>query len=155
MRVAQRVLETACARGRARRRRCRASSGPHSQRPRATQRIPWCLQISAHGVQRPGCGECPAPHALSSFGRFLCAQNERVLFHYNGHGVPRPTANGEVWVFNKSYTQYIPMSIYDLQTWVGAPCICVFDCSAAGLIVNSFRSFAEQRQQVRVLRNYI
>jgi regulator-associated protein of mTOR len=38
-----------------------------------------------------------------------------VLFHYNGHGVPRPTANGEVWVFNKSYTQYIPLSIYDLQ----------------------------------------
>jgi regulator-associated protein of mTOR len=38
-----------------------------------------------------------------------------VLFHYNGHGVPRPTANGEIWVFNKSYTQYIPMSIYDLQ----------------------------------------
>ena len=30
------------------------------------------------------------------------AKEERVLFHYNGHGVPRPTANGEVWVFNKS-----------------------------------------------------
>ena len=75
-------------------------------------------------------------------------QNERVLFHYNGHGVPRPTANGEIWVFNKSYTQYIPMSIFDLQTWLGTPCICVFDCSAAGLIINSFRSFAEQRQQV-------
>lgn len=29
------------------------------------------------------------------------AKEERVLFHYNGHGVPRPTANGEVWVFNK------------------------------------------------------
>ena len=28
-------------------------------------------------------------------------QEERVLFHYNGHGVPRPTVNGEVWVFNK------------------------------------------------------
>ena len=42
-------------------------------------------------------------------------QTERVLFHYNGHGVPRPTANGEVWVFNKSYTQYIPLSLYDLQ----------------------------------------
>jgi hypothetical protein len=27
-------------------------------------------------------------------------QNERVLFHYNGHGVPRPTVNGEIWVFN-------------------------------------------------------
>jgi hypothetical protein len=45
------------------------------------------------------------------------AKNERVLFHYNGHGVPRPTANGEIWVFNKSYTQYIPLSIYDLQVF--------------------------------------
>jgi hypothetical protein len=76
-------------------------------------------------------------------------QTERVLFHYNGHGVPRPTANGEIWVFNKSYTQYIPMSIYDLQAWVGSPAIYVFDCSAAGLIINSFRAFAEQRSQVR------
>lgn len=75
-------------------------------------------------------------------------QNERVLFHYNGHGVPRPTANGEVWVFNKSYTQYIPLSVYDLQAWVGSPAIYVFDCSAAGMIVNSFRQFADQRVQV-------
>ena len=29
------------------------------------------------------------------------AKDERVLFHYNGHGVPRPTNNGEIWVFNK------------------------------------------------------
>ena len=29
------------------------------------------------------------------------AKEERVLFHYNGHGVPRPTTNGEIWVFNK------------------------------------------------------
>ena len=53
------------------------------------------------------------------------AKNERVLLHYNGHGVPRPTVNGEVWVFNKSYTQYIPLSIYDLQAWTGNPAICV------------------------------
>lgn len=71
-----------------------------------------------------------------------------MLFHYNGHGVPRPTVNGEIWVFNKSYTQYIPMSIYDLQAWLGTPCIFVFDCSAAGLIVNSFKAFAEQKPQV-------
>lgn len=44
-----------------------------------------------------------------------------MLFHYNGHGVPRPTANGEVWVFNKSYTQYIPLSIYDLQARPARP----------------------------------
>jgi regulator-associated protein of mTOR len=29
------------------------------------------------------------------------ARGERVLFHYNGHGVPRPTMNGEIWLFNK------------------------------------------------------
>ena len=54
-------------------------------------------------------------------------QNERVLLHYNGQSVPRPTVNGEVWVFNKSYTQYIPLSIYDLQAWTGNPAIYVFD----------------------------
>ena len=74
-------------------------------------------------------------------------QNERVLFHYNGHGVPRPTVNGEIWVFNSRYTQYIPLSVYELYTWLGAPCIYVLDCSAAGLIINSFRSLIEQRNQ--------
>ena len=29
------------------------------------------------------------------------AKSERVLFHYNGHGVPKPTANGEIWLFNR------------------------------------------------------
>ena len=43
------------------------------------------------------------------------AKDERVLFHYNGHGVPRPTSNSEMWVFNKNFTQYIPLSVYDLQ----------------------------------------
>jgi regulator-associated protein of mTOR len=33
------------------------------------------------------------------------AKDERVLFHYNGHGVPKPTDNGEIWVFNKNFTQ--------------------------------------------------
>lgn len=29
------------------------------------------------------------------------AKTERVLFHYNGHGVPKPTTNGEIWLFNR------------------------------------------------------
>lgn len=74
-------------------------------------------------------------------------QNERVLFHYNGHGVPRPTVNGEIWVFNSRYTQYIPLSMYELQSWIGTPCIYVLDCSAAGLIINNFKAMLEQRQQ--------
>jgi regulator-associated protein of mTOR len=92
------------------------------------------------------------------------ARSERVLFHYNGHGVPKPTANGEIWVFNKvnvakesaieyvnalfnkrpfctlmqSYTQYIPLPITDLDSWLKTPSIYVFDCSAAGMIVKAF-----------------
>ncbi|GJM88184.1 hypothetical protein PR202_ga04214 [Eleusine coracana subsp. coracana] len=66
------------------------------------------------------------------------ARSERVFFHYNGHGVPKPTANGEIWVFNKSYTQYIPLPITDLDSWLKTPSIYVFDCSAAGIIVKAF-----------------
>ncbi|XP_069979013.1 regulatory-associated protein of mTOR isoform X2 [Penaeus vannamei] len=75
------------------------------------------------------------------------AKEERVLFHYTGHGVPKPTSNGEIWVFNKSYTQYIPLSIYELQTWMGAPSIYVYDCSNAGIIVKLFEQFAEQHEE--------
>lgn len=75
------------------------------------------------------------------------AKEERVLFHYNGHGVPKPTSNGEIWVFNRTYTQYIPLSVYDLQTWMGAPSIYVYDCSNAGIIVESFQQFAEQHEK--------
>lgn len=68
-----------------------------------------------------------------------CVQHERVLFHYNGHGVPRPTPNGELWVFNKQYTQYIPLSVFDLHQWVGQPAIYVLDCSHAGLIIDCLK----------------
>ncbi|KAF1913549.1 raptor N-terminal caspase like domain-containing protein [Ampelomyces quisqualis] len=74
------------------------------------------------------------------------ARNERVLFHYNGHGVPKPTSSGEIWVFNRNYTQYIPLSLYDLQSWIGAPSLFVYDCSDAGLIITNFNRFAEKHQ---------
>lgn len=47
----------------------------------------------------------------------------------------------------QNYTQYIPLSVYDLQTWMGSPSIFVYDCSNAGLIVKSFKQFALQREQ--------
>lgn len=73
------------------------------------------------------------------------SKDERILFHYNGHGVPQPTASGEMWVFNRGYTQYIPVSLYDLQTWLGAPCIYVYDCNSAGNIVANFQTFVQKR----------
>lgn len=74
------------------------------------------------------------------------AKEERVLFHYNGHGVPKPTASGEIWVFNKNYTQYIPVSLYDLQTWLQAPTFFVWDCSDAGNILNNFHRFVDKHE---------
>ncbi|CAE6463964.1 unnamed protein product [Rhizoctonia solani] len=72
---------------------------------------------------------------------------ECALFYYNGHGVPKPTRSGEIWVFNRGYSQYIPVSIQDLQSWLGSPCVFVWDCSAAGNIVSNFLKFAEQKDQ--------
>ncbi|KAK2734310.1 hypothetical protein FQN57_001715 [Myotisia sp. PD_48] len=75
------------------------------------------------------------------------AKDERVLFHYNGHGVPLPTQSGEIWVFNKNYTQYIPVSLYDLQTWLAGPSLFVFDVSHAGNIVHNFHAFIEKHEK--------
>ncbi|KAK5164237.1 Target of rapamycin complex 1 subunit kog1 [Saxophila tyrrhenica] len=77
------------------------------------------------------------------------AHAERILFHYNGHGVPKPTASGEVWCFNRSYTQYIPISLFDLQDWVGAPGLWVWDCSAAGGIINGFMDGVQKHLQLQ------
>lgn len=54
----------------------------------------------------------------------------------------------------QNYTQYIPLSIYDLQTWMGSPSIFVYDCSNAGLIVKSFKQFALQREQELEVRHF-
>jgi hypothetical protein len=40
--------------------------------------------------------------------------------------------------FLQNFTQYIPLSVYELESWLGNPSIYVFDCSAAGMIVNAF-----------------
>ena len=47
----------------------------------------------------------------------------------------------------QSYTQYIPLSVFDLQSWMGAPSIYVYDCSNAGMIVDSFKNFADQHEK--------
>ena len=74
------------------------------------------------------------------------SKDERILFHYNGHGVPRPTPAGEIWVFNRSFTQYIPISLYDLQSWLAAPGLFLYDCSAAGLIIKNFHNFVKKHE---------
>jgi regulator-associated protein of mTOR len=53
------------------------------------------------------------------------ARSDRLLFHYNGHGVPMPTKNGELWLFGKHYTHYMPVAIFELKAWLGEPAIYV------------------------------
>lgn len=72
------------------------------------------------------------------------AKEERILFHYNGHGVPLPTSSGEFWVFNKDYTQYIPVSMFDLQGWLGGPSLYIYDVSRAGNIVANFQRLIDK-----------
>lgn len=62
-------------------------------------------------------------------------KGDRVLFHYNGHGVPKPTKNGEVWVFGKHHTHYTPVAVRELKQWLGDPTIFVLDCSGAGVLI--------------------
>ncbi len=66
------------------------------------------------------------------------AKNDRLLLHYNGHGVPRPTINGELWVFGKHYTHYMPIAISELRSCLGDPAIYVLDCSGAGALLPFF-----------------
>ncbi|MCJ1431606.1 hypothetical protein MMC27_000961 [Xylographa pallens] len=75
------------------------------------------------------------------------SRDERVLFHYNGHGVPLPTSSGEIWYFNRNYTQYIPVSLYDLQQWLAGPTIYVLDVSHAGNVIANFGRFIEKHEQ--------
>ena len=75
------------------------------------------------------------------------AKFDRILIHYNGYGVPKPTQNGEIWVFNKQYTQYLPVSLHDLIHWTQSPSIFVWDCNNAGSLITSYKKFAEQKDK--------
>ena len=75
------------------------------------------------------------------------AKDDTVVFYYNGHGVPKPTPSGELWCFNKHYTQYIPVSLLEVQSWLGSPGVYIWDCSAAGHLLQNFITFAERRDQ--------
>ncbi|CAN0446223.1 unnamed protein product, partial [Discosporangium mesarthrocarpum] len=49
--------------------------------------------------------------------------------------IPAPTPFPAHPIPPKSYTQYIPLSVYDLKGWAGTPSIFVLDCSAAGRLM--------------------
>lgn len=70
---------------------------------------------------------------------------ERILIHYNGHGVPRPTIAGEIWGFNEGYTAYVPLNITEVAVWAGSPSMFVFDCDNAGRLIPPLVSYYKSK----------
>jgi WD40 repeat protein len=68
------------------------------------------------------------------------AGHERALLHINGHGVPSPTPQGELWAFDAQYTQYVPISVHLLKRWLQPPAMIVLDSSRAGAVIPHFLS---------------
>lgn len=66
------------------------------------------------------------------------AKSDRALFYYSGHGVPKPTINGELWVFNRQFTQYVPLSIYEIISLIGTPSVFIFDMPACLNVTSHF-----------------
>ncbi|KAJ2158944.1 Target of rapamycin complex 1 subunit kog1 [Coemansia sp. RSA 552] len=82
------------------------------------------------------------------------AEDQRLLFYYNGHGVPPPTPDGSFYVFQKQPVNggyppvrptYTPINILALENWIGHPCAYVWDCASAMTIVNAFGRAAQAR----------
>ena len=102
------------------------------------QRLAASLRRHAQksGLKAAGAG---AGAGASDPGRIFSdatsTDSERVLVHYNGHGVPRPTVNGELWSFNEAYTAYVPIAASELLSWTGTPAMFVLDCDNAGRLL--------------------
>ena len=77
---------------------------------------------------------------------------ERVLVHYNGHGVPAPSKNGEIWAFSVDYKQYVPIPFTDIHSFVTLPAMWVFECSRAGLAVDHYAAVYEHVRRERDLQ---
>lgn len=75
----------------------------------------------------------------SPYGKRFAEESENIVcFHYNGHDVPRPTPNGEIWVFSRQMDQYHPLNVpTELAPELG-PAIYIWDCCNAGLIIDKF-----------------
>lgn len=74
------------------------------------------------------------------------AKDDRVIYHFIGHGVPKPTAKGELWSFNRQYTQYLPLSIHEIHKLVGVPSFYILDTSAGGNVTEHLKQITEVRK---------
>ncbi|KAJ1673227.1 Target of rapamycin complex 1 subunit kog1, partial [Spiromyces aspiralis] len=69
----------------------------------------------------------------------------RVVFYYNGHGVPRPTSNGDIWAFDEAFEQYIPASAADVRDWMPSPAVFIWECANAQTVMEAVMRVTSQR----------
>ncbi|KEG14191.1 regulatory associated protein of mTOR [Trypanosoma grayi] len=63
------------------------------------------------------------------------ADKGKVLLHYNGHGMPCATSIGEIWLFDKNRTHYVPLNIAEIAQLLDSPTLYVLDCNSAGSVL--------------------
>ncbi|KAL0212713.1 hypothetical protein RCL1_006339 [Eukaryota sp. TZLM3-RCL] len=94
-----------------------------------------CVDIAADEIHRL-CTELRRNYPTEQYdsSKRSSTHSDRILFHYNGHGVPKPT-NTELWFLNRNHTKYIPIKIEQTARYLGNPTTYVLDCSNAGALV--------------------
>ena len=73
-----------------------------------------------------------------------------ALFHYNGHGVPGPSKDGDLWVFGQSMKFYFPIAFTNIYRWLGTPSLYVIDCSAAARIIPFLVNYIQNTKSEKV-----
>ena len=68
---------------------------------------------------------------------YSCSGRSGLLFRPVGVILVQ-AGQGYSFLLAQNYTQYIPLSLYDLQAWMGSPSIYIFDCSNAGTVFSGF-----------------
>lgn len=96
--------------------------------------------VNLHGVKGGTYRQCldPSSEQVQRTCRKLRrdALEDNLVLHYSGHGVPAPSALGELWFFNEAYTEYVPARVVDVASWLGAPRLMIFDCPCSGRAVH-------------------
>ena len=93
----------------------------------------------------------PTPSQLEKQLRSLrraSGPSDRLLLHYCGYGVPRVTGGGELWLFNREYTQYLPVGVREVVGWCGWPAVVVVEAAGAGAVVEEVARWVAEGKRV-------
>ena len=76
--------------------------------------------------------------------RRAAGPEDKVLFHYNGHGMPRPDRTA-FFLHNKNMA--VPLSVEDTLHYLGYPHIIVMDCASAGTVLARILSLIRKEEE--------